>query len=784
MGGILAVLLLSLASPALAAPPSQATYDAVVDQVLAEPYQPAYVPAGFDTAFPGMVANTLPAQDYTTGSVPGNPDHPEWPAEFQQIVISSADGAPLTARLALQPGTRPGVVVVHGFNTNGKESVIRWAAMLAKNGYNVLAADQRDFRAEFQAGYGYPNWLQTFGWKETEDVVAAGRYLDAQPGVSSVGVIGFSLGGQDTVLALEVDADSGDPVFDAALNFSGPADQNTQVYSGAVPPGCQTPACTYPATGALIALVVPPSTYTDPCRVLRDASGYYGPDPYTILSKESAYRAQLRALVPLLNLYSEDDSLVKPYNATMMAGYNTGAPLQRTVLVRQGEHAYFYDRWWQQRATLLYFKGLLPGAAADALIGTVATVNQTPGGASFSSQLVPLGSPDRTDADAFLGPYICDTSRPPPATAVLCAGRHATVVGDDGPNELNGTPGADVIVGGPGDDTIDGGGGNDHVCGGAGTDMVRGGAGSDLVDPGAGDDRAEGGDGSDALVYTDAPSGVTANLATGAASGGGGTDSFEGFESVLGSTFADNLTGDAARNNLLAQGGNDTLHGEDGADGLDPGGGTDVVNGGGGFDNASYFFRTLAVTLTLDGQANDGSSLEGDNIGPSGDIEALQAGPANDSLTGNGADNNLFGQGGNDTLNGEGGNDGIDPGPGQDTLNGGQGFDIASYFFRAAGVTLSLDNSANDGEPQEGDNIGPGGDVEGLQGGRGNDTLTGNNAPNRFNGQAGDDSITSRDGPPAQADTVLCGPGADSVIADASDVFPEVPSACETVTLG
>ena len=79
MGGILAVLLLSLASPALAAPPSQATYDAVVDQVLAEPYQPAYVPAGFDTAFPGMVANTLPAQDYTTGSVPGNPDHPEWP---------------------------------------------------------------------------------------------------------------------------------------------------------------------------------------------------------------------------------------------------------------------------------------------------------------------------------------------------------------------------------------------------------------------------------------------------------------------------------------------------------------------------------------------------------------------------------------------------------------------------------------------------------------------------------------------------------------------------------
>ena len=27
--------------------------------------------------------------------------------------------------------------------------------------------------------------------------------------------------------------------------------------------------------------------------------------------------------------------------------------------MQQGEHAYFYDRWWQQRAILLYFKALL-----------------------------------------------------------------------------------------------------------------------------------------------------------------------------------------------------------------------------------------------------------------------------------------------------------------------------------------------------------------------------------------------------------------------------------------
>ena len=36
------------------------------------------------------------------------------------------------------------VVVVHGFNTHGIGSVIRWAAMIYKNGYNVLAADHLD----------------------------------------------------------------------------------------------------------------------------------------------------------------------------------------------------------------------------------------------------------------------------------------------------------------------------------------------------------------------------------------------------------------------------------------------------------------------------------------------------------------------------------------------------------------------------------------------------------------------------------------------------------------
>jgi fermentation-respiration switch protein FrsA (DUF1100 family) len=65
------------------------------------------------------------------------------------------------------------------------ESVKRWAAMLAANGYNVLAADQRDFSFEYSAGYGYPKYRQTFGWKEGRP--GGRRYLKQQTGVTSVG---------------------------------------------------------------------------------------------------------------------------------------------------------------------------------------------------------------------------------------------------------------------------------------------------------------------------------------------------------------------------------------------------------------------------------------------------------------------------------------------------------------------------------------------------------------------------------------------------------------------
>jgi len=386
-------------------------FQSAVQQILAQPYQPNYVPQGYDTAFGSAnVLNTAPAQDYTSGSIPGSPDSPAWPSWFKPVQFSSGDGAPLLGQLALHSGDAPGIVVVHGFNTHGYASVIRWAAMLYANGYDVLAADQRDFSFENDAHFGYPAWQQTFGWKESQDVVAAGKYLAAQRGTKDIGLVGYSEGGQNTVLALALDAGQ---VFKSGIQFSGPADQDTQIYSTAVPAGCQTPLCTYPVSDALVQLVVPPYDNADICTALARAGTRYGTDGFGILSHETAFHAQQKVKVPLLNLYSADDSLVPAFEAQMMAGYEVGNSLQRTLEVTRGEHAYFFDRWWQQRAILLYFKNTLASASGSAKVTATPTVNQSSGGLAFGEQLVPLAA-TKASADAQLAPYICDTSRGKP----------------------------------------------------------------------------------------------------------------------------------------------------------------------------------------------------------------------------------------------------------------------------------------------------------------------------------------------------------------------------------
>ncbi len=172
-----------------------------------------------------------------------------------------------------------------------------------------------------------------------------------------------------------------------------------------------------------------------------------------------------------------------------------------------------------------------------------------------------------------------------------------TITGDGGGNIISGGAGFDVLAGFRGDDAIYGGEGNDFMTGGAGADIIDGGAGS-----------------ADVARYVGSNAGVTIDLGAGTASGGHAEgDVLTNVEFLFGSSFNDNLTGDANNNWLFGANGDDTLDGAGGIDKFFGGAGsdtftfsagddfvyvTDFVNDVDKIDLSAYGFADLAEALS------------------------------------------------------------------------------------------------------------------------------------------------------------------------------------------
>jgi glucose/arabinose dehydrogenase len=183
---------------------------------------------------------------------------------------------------------------------------------------------------------------------------------------------------------------------------------------------------------------------------------------------------------------------------------------------------------------------------------------------------------------------------------------------------------------------------NDNLSGGAGDDMLFGGSGDDTLEGGQGADTLMGGKGSDFASYAGSPSGVTVNLATGAAHGGDAEgDILRSIENLIGSAFADTLTGDT----------NDNI--------IQPGAGDDTVDGGGGSDTVSYAETTQGVVVDLSALTDQatGTEIGTDNLTS---IENVIGGSGDDTLTGDAGDNILTGGDGGDQFVFRAPGDGID----------------------------------------------------------------------------------------------------------------------------
>ncbi|MGQ3075876.1 MAG: beta strand repeat-containing protein, partial [Ferrovibrionaceae bacterium] len=281
--------------------------------------------------------------------------------------------------------------------------------------------------------------------------------------------------------------------------------------------------------------------------------------------------------------------------------------------------------------------------------------------------------------------------------------------------------------GGAGADTITGGDGNDLILGGSENDSLAGGGGNDTLDGGTGADTLDGGTGSDTVTYAGAAAGVAVNLAAGT---GGDGDTLISIENVVGSGFADTITGATA--------GGGTLDGGNGNDTFILSGSANTVIGGAGSDTVSYAGAAAGVAINL--AAGTGGS--GDSYGS---IENAIGSAYADTITGaaiSGA-----------RLDGGAGDDIIVINGTSTTVVGGSGNDTVSYANAAAGVAVNLMTGAGG----SGDSYGG---IENVIGSAYNDTITGGTATGTvLDGGAGNDTIVVR----RNNTTVIGGSGTDTV---------------------
>src|SRR4029079_6653255 len=96
------------------------------------------------------------------------------------------------------------------------------------------------------------------------------------------------------------------------------------------------------------------------------------------------------------------------------------------------------------------------------------------------------------------------------------------------------------------------------------------------------------------------------------------------------------------------------------------GSGKDTLTGNAGSDTADYSASSVAVRVTLDGAANDGTPGENDSI--AADVENATGGSGDDTLRGSAGANKVAGGPGDDDIDPAAGSDEVDAVAGADTV--------------------------------------------------------------------------------------------------------------------
>lgn len=124
-----------------------------------------------------------------------------YPEEFEPVITESRDGTPICGLLAMQPGgdSRPAIIIAHGLFSSKNMHTIRAIGLRAYYdwGFHVLALDLRNFGDSSRFSDAPTSW----GYRESDDILAVADYLESMDRVSTVGLYGANMGAASALLA-------------------------------------------------------------------------------------------------------------------------------------------------------------------------------------------------------------------------------------------------------------------------------------------------------------------------------------------------------------------------------------------------------------------------------------------------------------------------------------------------------------------------------------------------------------------------------------------------------
>ncbi len=268
-----------------------------------------------------------------------------FPDVFEPVTVESADGTPVCGLVAMQPDSdeRPALVVAHGLFGSKNSYGLQMLALKAffDWGFHVFALDLRNFGDSSRFSVAPTTW----GYRESDDILAAAEYMLSTNRVSTVGVCGVSMGASAALLAAgrsKMDR----PLAGGVVALNGYADAQRAVERVSTVSRISVDSVAVWLAFKLLLLAKTAAEGPRPFLDLRSytrevAAQYYEMGEHDLYLEASPVRTVAETEVPCLIIHSLDDPVVPIDEAYDLLAASIDNPMVDSLIVPSGGHALY-----------------------------------------------------------------------------------------------------------------------------------------------------------------------------------------------------------------------------------------------------------------------------------------------------------------------------------------------------------------------------------------------------------------------------------------------------------